>query len=202
MTGFKLFGSLYSGHSYKVRQAFLLCGIPHEYQAIDIAMPRDKRDSEWRSAATFGEVPVLLDNGKSYVQSNGILLHLARKFPALQGPYTISDIESWLFWESNRIGGSLPNYRYLKLFEGSRDKAAMDWLFKRMLADMASLEERLSDRPYLLGDTISSVDMSCSGYLQYRDLPDLDLHAYQNVMDWLDRISAQPGWLSPQNCMG
>jgi glutathione S-transferase len=71
-----------------------------------------------------------------------------------------------------------------------------------MYSDMASLNARLADRSFLLGDAISAVDMSCSGYLHYRDLRDLDIQAYQNVSDWLDRISAQPGWLSPQNCMG
>jgi glutathione S-transferase len=202
MAKFKLFGNLHSGHSYKIRQQLLLADIPHEYQAVDIFLPVESRDAEWRSLATFGEVPVLLGNGKAYVQSNAILLHLVRSFPALKGPYALEEIESWLFWEANRIGGSLPNYRFLTLFEESPNQAALEWLRARMYSDMASLNARLADRSFLLGEAISAVDMSCSGYLHYRDLPDLDLQAYQNVSDWLNRISAQPGWLSPQNCMG
>jgi glutathione S-transferase len=78
MAKFKLFGNLHSGHSYKIRQQLLLADIPHEYQAVDIFLPVQSRNAEWRSLATFGEVPVLLGNGKAYVQSNAILLHLVR----------------------------------------------------------------------------------------------------------------------------
>lgn len=202
MARFKLFGSPDSGHSYKVRQVLLLFSIAHDYQPIDIFSPIENRDPEWRSVATFGEVPVLLDHGQAYVQSNAILLHLARSFPAIMGGYKIEEVETWLFWEANRIGASLPNYRFLKLFNTSPNEAAMEWLRGRMLADMESLNVRLADRPFLLGDAISAVDMSCSGYLQYRDVPDLDIHAYQNVDVWLNRIAALPGWQRPQNCMG
>jgi glutathione S-transferase len=117
------------------------------------------------------------------------------------GGYKLEEIEGWLFWEANRIGGSLPNYRFLKLFTESPDESALRWLHARMHADMAFLDAQLANRPFILGQEISMVDMSCSGYLLYRDLPGLDFQAFHNLADWLDRISAQPGWLPPQSCM-
>lgn len=202
MTGYTLFGSLHSGHSYKARLALLLLGIEHDYRAIDIAVPREARDPEWRQRSRFGEVPVLVANGAPIVQSNAILLHLCRTHRALGWPEQADGITSWLFWEANRIGFSLPNYRYHTLFGGAPGDAVMAWLHDRMLADLAALEAAVSTSPFLLGDTLTAADIACGAYLLYRDLPGLDLDDFPAIRAWLARIEARPGWRAPQAVMG
>ena len=70
-----LYGNRESGHSYKVRLMLALTQTPHEYRPIDIEQPREQRPEEFRQASKYGEVPVLVDRGQPYVQSNAILLH-------------------------------------------------------------------------------------------------------------------------------
>lgn len=63
-----LYGSTDSGNSYKVRPSLLLAGIPHRYERIDLGLARGERPSAFRSAAQFGEVPVLVNGGRAHWQ--------------------------------------------------------------------------------------------------------------------------------------
>jgi glutathione S-transferase len=199
VTTYRLYGSLNSGHSYKVRMALLLLGIEHEYRAIDIARPREARDPEWQRLSRFGEVPVLVADGRPIVQSNAILLHLARAHQALGWQQDQDRLTEWLFWEANRIGFSLPNFRFHSLFGERHPPDAMALLETRMKADMAALEDALGADPFLMGEIVSAADLSCAAYLLYEDV--LDTCPYPNVRAWLDRIRALPGWIAPRQAM-
>lgn len=197
-----LFGALLSGHSYKARLALLLLGIEHDYRAIDLTQPRAGRDPDWARWSRFGEVPLLVSDGRAIVQSNAILLHLARTHDALGWCEDRDGIAEWLFWEANRIGLSLPNYRLSFLSDAPPPPDVVAWLQGRMVADLATLESALADRAFLLGDAVSGADIACSAYLLYRDVPGLDLRDYPAIDGWLARIAALPGWCAPLEVMG
>jgi len=140
MSAYRLYGSLNSGHSYKARLALLLLGIPHDYRGIDIRLPREARDAEWQRLSRFGEVPVLVAGARTIVQSNAILLFLAREHRALGWDRDPDRLTEWLFWEANRIGLSLPNCRFHTRFAASLAPDAMAWLRLRLVADIDALE--------------------------------------------------------------
>lgn len=195
MTTYRLYGSLNSGHSYKARLALLLLGLEHDYRAIDIALPRDARDPEWRRLSRFGEVPVLVAEGRPIVQSNAILLHLAREHRALGWEQDPDKVTEWLFWEANRIGFSLPNLRFHSLFGDRLAPDAAALLESRLRADLAALEEAVAPGPFLMGPAVSAADIACSAYLLYDDM--VDLGAFPSIRAWLGRIRALPGWMAP-----
>lgn len=199
----KLWGARNSGHSYKARMFLMLAGVPHEYQAVELAAPRHHRPAEFQQLATFGEVPVLQHGLQVLVQSNAILLYLAREFDrfTVSGKAGKDEITSWLFWEANRIGRSYPNLRYCRLFDASTDKGLVTWFEATCAADLARLDAQLEGRNFLLGQ-MTIADLSCAGYLLYGDDPQLDLTPFANVSAWLDRIRAQPGWCHPLEVMG
>lgn len=197
-----LFGALLSGHSYKARLALLLLGIAHDYRAIDLLRPRGERDPEWVRWSRFGEVPVLVADGRAIVQSNAILLHLARAHDAFGWREAPDAVTEWLFWEANRIGLSLPNYRLCRLSDAPPPPDVVQWLRERMRADLAMLESELGNRAFLIGDRVSAADIACSAYLHYRDVPDLDLGDYPAIDRWLARIAVLPGWRAPVEVMG
>lgn len=195
-----LYGHADSGHSYKVKLALTLLGIDHEYRHVDLSTPREERRADWRAASRFGEVPVLEVDGRPIVQSDAILLHLARATGRLGWETDPDRLTEWLFWEANRIGFSLPNLR-LHLKWGPRAEAIEDWLRSRMEADLDRLDEALAGRTFLMGETVSAADMACCGYLFYADQIALDLTRWPGVGAWLDRIRALPGWKHPYDLM-
>jgi glutathione S-transferase len=197
-----LFGNRESGHAYKVRLMLNLAQLPHEFEEIDLDLPREQRPEPFRSLAKYGEVPLLLHNERPYVQSNAILLHLAAHSGALDGdaPATTERVREWLFWEANRIGFSLPNLRYCLRVTGG-DPAVLAMLRQRYEADAARLERELADgRPFILGNSPTVADVSLCGYLFWADQAQVEVPA--GVAGWLERIAALPGWRHPYGFYG
>ena len=201
---FALFGSRESGHTYKVRLMLALAGIAHQYTEIDLGLARDARPEPFRTLAKYGEVPLLLHDGKPYVQSNAILLHLAAHCGAFGGESVerMERAREWLFWEANRIGFSLPNLRYgMRFTPGGLAPAVDDLLRARYHADIARLEDELADgRAFILGELPSVADLSSCGYMFWAEQAGVVLPA--RVSAWLERISALPGWRHPYDMHG
>jgi glutathione S-transferase len=196
-----LYGSTDSGHSYKIRAFLLLTASPHAYQWIDLALPRDSRLPAFVAASKFGEVPVLVDSGRSLCQSNAILMYLAQRVGKLAGAETEwQSVLEWLSWESNRIGFSLPNLRYA-LRWSAQPAEVLHYLRQRVLADLASLDAALSNQDFLLPSGPSIADLSCSAYLFWLDQVGIDESSYPHLQRWLARIRALPHWQHPDLAM-
>lgn len=195
----KLYGHPESGHSFKVKFFLEVAGIDHEYEVIDIFEARDKRPREFRSAARFGEVPVLIESGRAYAQSNAILSHLATLTGrwGAQDCQTLARCREWLFWEANKIGMCLPQLRAATRFkEFYLETAAREWLSRRFDHDIGMMDAHLADgRRFFLGDEPTIVDFSLSGYLYLAD--EADVEVPENVRNWLDELSKLDGWKHP-----
>jgi glutathione S-transferase len=196
-----LFGSTDSGHSYKARTFLLLSQTPHTYQWVDLSKPRLARDAAFVAASKFGEVPVLVDQGQPLCQSNSILIHLAqslKQFCGSQGEWP--SIVEWLFWESNRIGFSVPNLRYALLW-GAQPPEVIDYLRHRVMVDLGTLDEVLSKTAFLLPSGPTIADLSCSAYLFWLHQIDITDREFSNVERWLSALRALPGWAHPDEAM-
>jgi glutathione S-transferase len=189
------YGSLESGHSYKVRLFLTLADVPHRYVPVDIDTPRAERSPEFRIASQFGEVPVLVDDGVPQAQSNAILLHLAqstRKYGPPPGS-SWEQLVTWLFWEANRSGFSMANLRYYTRFEHA-EPDALAFIRARAITDMKTLDSELSARPFIAGSTPSIADISISAYVFLGAECGMDPVGWPNVAAWLDRIRALSRW--------
>lgn len=195
-----LFGNRESGHSYKVALMLTLARVPFEFVAVDLAQPRELRGDAFVRASRFGEVPALVIDGRAMVQSNAILATLSERL-GMFAPDRAGALE-WLFWESNRIGLSLPNLRWIRRVAPETPREVSEWLEARCRADLARLDAELADgRCFLMGDALSIADISCCGYLFWLDQVELDRADWPNVDAWLDRISQLGGWRHPYELM-
>ena len=200
----KLYGHSDSGHAFKVR--FFLCaaGIEHEYEVVDIWQPREQRSVEFQAASTFGEVPLLMDSGHPYVQSNAILLHLAKQTGSWGGESAkrIALCEQWMVWEANKLGMCVPQIRSYEKFEKNELlENALPRLKARYEHDIGILESTLSDgRPWIIeGDEPTVADFSLCGYLYFAH--EAKLPVPEGVSKWLKRLSELPGWQHPYTLM-
>jgi glutathione S-transferase len=195
MAGLLLYGNRNSGHAYKARLFLTLASIEHDYENVDLDAPRDLRPESFRGVAKFGEVPVLLHDRAAIVQSNAILLHLARHTGRFGPPPGASwdDVTMWLFWEANRVGFSMANLRSVRRFAPAPEEVAA-WLEARATADLARLDGELASRAFLLGSEPCIADLSCCAYLFLAGEAGIDVARYGAVSAWLDRIRALPGY--------
>lgn len=203
MPNLVFYGNRESGHSYKVKLALTLLGLEHEYRPIDLTVARDNRPPDFREASRYGEVPVLVVDGEPIVQSNAILMYLARVTGHLRGECDPNRAVEWLFWETNRIGFSIPNLRFARHFMRDVSPDVMSWLEARARADLDRLDEEFrAGAPFLLGENISIADIACCGYLFWPEQTGLDYAGWIHVSAWLDRIRSAPGWAHPYVLLG
>jgi glutathione S-transferase len=201
MSELVLYGNRESGHSYKVMLALAFLGLPHEYREVDLDVPQAQRRADFRAHSPFGEVPVLVRDGRALAQSNAILLRLAQLTGRLGGQLDRDPIAQWLFWEANRIGFSLPNLRATLTYARGSAPEVSAWLRARVMADLGRLEEELASRPYLVGSDVTVVDVACCAYLFWPEQAGIELSAWPNIVRWLERIRALPGWAPPYDLL-
>ncbi|WP_293933017.1 glutathione S-transferase family protein [Iodobacter sp.] len=195
-----LYGSTESGHSFKIRSFLLLTATPHRYQWIDLSLARQQRPAAFIAASPFGEVPVLVHQGKVLCQSNAILSYFAQQSGQFTGGKEQQAALEWLAWEANRIGFSVPNYRFA-LHWSPQAPEVMTYLHARLLADLATLEDKLAGRDFLLASGPSIADISCSAYLFWLDQISIVETDWPNIKRWLSAIRQLPHWQSPNIAM-
>ena len=193
----KLFGSPESAHALKVKFFMQWANIPHKYEFIDIFSDRETRNPEFLKFSKFAQVPMLIDGGKAYIQSNAILMHLADKIAFFKSDEERQRNLEWLMWETNKIGMCLPQLRAHRMFDGCQlSQGAYDWLHDRYIHDVNVLNDELKDqRRFILGDAVSPADFSLCAYLMYAE--DTQVDVPQNVERWLQRLKKLNGWQDP-----
>ena len=196
-----LYGSTDSGHSYKVRSLLQLSAIAHRYQPIALTTPRAERPADFVARSRFGEVPVLVDEGSTYCQSNAILIHLAQRTGAFRGDASEwSTVQEWLFWETNRIGFSVSNLRFA-LRWAPQPAEVLAYLRERAIADLQTLDGALARTEFLLPSGPTIADLSCSAYLFWLSQAGLSADDFPHVARWLRSLRDLPGWVHPDKAM-
>jgi len=198
MSSLVFYGHHESGHSYKVALALSMLEVAHQYRWVDIYAPRDARAAEFRAASSYGEIPVLVVDGAPLAQSNAILLYLMRRTRRFGGETEerAERVQQWLFWEANRIGFALANYRALVKSEFGEEARpdVLAWLKARLDLDLARLDREVSARPFLLGESLTVADLSCCAYVFLAHEVKIDLGPWQGIQGWLERIRATKGF--------
>jgi glutathione S-transferase len=96
----------------------------------------------------------------------------------------------------NRIGIALGNYRAFvrKEFDDDTSPEVVAWFKRRVEGSAERLDRAVSNRPFLLGDSITVADLSCSAYLFLAHEAGIDVTVWPAVHRWLGRIASQPGF--------
>ncbi|MFE1597333.1 glutathione S-transferase family protein [Methylobacterium sp. ID0610] len=143
-------------------------GLPYE------ARPVDTRKGEQHAPAFVAlnpnaKVPVIVDEeaGARVFDSNAILLYLAEKtgrFLPEAGPAARGDLLSWLMFVATGIGpysGQAVHFRHFA--PEPKDYAVTRYLYEAR-RHYGILDARLRDRPFMLGDAYTIVDMAVWGW--------------------------------------
>ena len=205
MTRYRLHFFPESGNSYKLALILTLCGQPFEPVWTDFG-GGVTRTAQWREAVNaMGEIPVLEDDGQRLTQTGPILLRLAE----CHGRFAPADdaerqeVLRWLFFDNQKLSGTMAPYRYRRAFTPGPDPAVQAYLRQGVDNALGIVDGELRQRPFIVGDRPTVADLSMCGYLMFPPVESgYDLAArFPAVAAWLGRIAALPGWMAPYDLL-
>ncbi len=192
----RLHGHELSGNSSKVRLLLELLGVSYEWVRVDLMQGEHKRPA-FLALNPFGQVPVLEDGDTTLSDAQAILFYLA----ARQGdgqwlptdPLEQARVVRWLSTAAGEVRQGPESARLHHLFgvtgipiERATEKAAFI---------LDQLERHLGDRLWLELDRPTIADLAVFPYVALAGDGGIDLAPYPNVLAWIGRIQALPGYV-------
>ncbi|AZC92724.1 glutathione S-transferase [Pseudomonas chlororaphis subsp. piscium] len=203
MHAIKLYNFPRSGHAHRVELMLSLLGLPFELIFVDLAKGEHKQ-ADFLALNSFGQVPVIDDQGVVLADSNAILVYLAQKYG--QGRWLPSDpvgaarVQRWLSVAAGPIAFGPAVARLITVFGALRNaEEAID----RSHALLKVVEQELTASPYLAGSEPTIADIAGYSYIAHAPEGNVSLADYPQVRAWLARIEALPGFVGmPRTAVG
>jgi glutathione S-transferase len=171
--------------------------VPYEIEPVNFAAEY-RATPEWRALNPVGKVPAMVDGDMTMFESCAMMQYVldchgkGRLQPAKDDPSYAHYLQWCWFAEATfaRPLGEIVNHR--RGFEPEIDAVVAE-MKGRATACIAALDAVLSDRTYLLGDTMNAADLSiCYVMRGYRRMVSEQLPA--NVQVYFDRVTALPSY--------
>jgi len=199
----KLYCFAQSGNAYKVANYLNVTGVPWEQVFVDF-FKGEARSPAFRAINEMGEVPVLVDGNLTLTQSGVILDYLIEK----TGHYAPAkgdarEVLRWILWDNHKGSSQFGMTRFINNYlpEKHRNADVIAFSIGRCQAALAVLNNHLADREWMVGDTPTAADFSCSSYLFYDEPFGMDRAKYPNIEAWLENIRQLPNWKHPYDLM-
>ncbi|MPV86571.1 glutathione S-transferase family protein [Ostreibacterium oceani] len=195
----KIYGDIQSGNCYKVKLVCALCNIPHEWIHVDI-LAGETQQPEFLDKNPNGKIPLLvLDDGRSLNESNAIINFLATGSPLIpDDAFLYAKVQQWQFFEQYSHEPYIAVARFINKYLGLPDTQRARYESKQAGGHKALviMEQQLSQTPYLVGNSLSTADISLYGYTHVADEGGFDLSLYPSIQAWIHRIQQIPGYVS------
>jgi glutathione S-transferase len=194
----KLYHHPLSGHAHRARLFLHLLGIEHEEHQVDLAGAEHKRPDYLRMNR-FGQIPVLVDGDLVISDSNAILVYLAKKSGRTdwlpETPREAAAVQRWLSVAAGQIAFGPAAARLVTVFNSPFNA---DEVIKRAHAVLTVIDAELQQREWIadIGASHPTIaDIALYSYIASAPEGNVDLSGYANVIAWLRRVEALPGFL-------
>jgi GSH-dependent disulfide-bond oxidoreductase len=168
------------------------------YEAIPIDTRKgDQFKPDFLKVNPNGKVPAIVDDGIVVFDSTAILMYLAEKSGRFGGgsePAERAEMLSWMMFVATGIGPFSGQAVHFRHFAPEKVPYANDRYSYEAKRHFAILEQRLTGRQFMVGDSYSIVDMATWGWTRMGAfiLGDEAMAAYPNVKRFTDAIMARP----------
>jgi glutathione S-transferase len=200
---FTLYGSPHSLPTYKVALMLRLAGEPFSFRYLSFQKGMHKT-AEFLALSRWGQVPVLVDSGRIFIQSAAIVEHLAETVGRFQGPdaATRQVVREWLYWDVDVLFPPIFNCYGVqlgqrKLLPISVEPILVDYHRRRAETALSVLDSHLADRTYLCAAEPTIADLFCYGDVAFAEICAFDLNRWTNVAAWSERVTALAGFKAP-----
>jgi glutathione S-transferase len=194
----KLYYHPLSGHAHRVHLFLSLLGVAHELVPVDL-MAGAHKAPPFLQMNRFGQVPVLDDDGTIVSDSNAILVYLAKKYHRAdwlpETPAGAAAVQRWLSVAAGQIAFGPAAARLVSLF-GAKFNA--EEVIARAHAVLTVINAELEGRNWIATAQPTIADIALYSYIARAPEGNVDLSAYRNVLAWLARIEALPGFVAFQ----
>ena len=191
----KLYSFELSGHAHRARLFLSLIGAEHEVIEVDLAGGEHKQPA-FLALNAFGQVPVLDDAGTIIPDANAILVYVARKFGRFDwlplDEEGAARVQRWLSVAAGELASGPAAARLVTLFGAGLDAEAVIARSHRLLK---IVDSELAGRHWLVGGHPTIADVAQYSYIARAPEGNVDLVSYRNVLGWLERIEALPGFV-------
>jgi glutathione S-transferase len=203
MTRFTLYGSPHSLPTYKVALMLRLSGAPFSFRYVSFQKGMHKT-AEFLALSRWGQVPVLRDGERVYLQSGAIVEHLAETLGRFQGDdaATRRAVREWLYWDVDALFPPVFNSYAVVLGERKLlpihvEPEIASYHRTRAEAALSVLDSHLAGRDYLCATEPTIADLFCYGDVAFAEICAFDLARWSNVACWSRHVTALPGFAPP-----
>ena len=192
----KLYRHLLSGHCHRVELMLSLLGLPVEFIEVDLAN-RAHKQPEFLSLNSFGQVPVIDDNGVILADANAILVYLAKRYAPdkwlPEDAVGAAKVQRWLSAAAGPLAFGPARARLITVF-GAPFNAEDVISSAHALLSVMNLE--LSRSAFLVGDQPTIADIAGYSYIAHAPEGNVSLQEYPQVRAWLNRVETLPGFVA------
>ena len=202
MSAYTLYCFAQSGNAYKAALALELAGADWTPRFVDF-FNGETRTPAYREINVMGEVPLLEHRGQRYSQSGVILDYLTEalgKFGPLDAEER-REILRWILFDNHKFTSFTATLRYMRNFAPTSSDEMISSFRARAEVAWKVLNAHLSSRDWVVGQRLTSADLSLCGYVYFADEIGVDWNDYPAIRDWSQRIAALPGWKHPYDLM-
>ena len=197
MNNIRLYRHPLSGHSHRAELLLSLLGISAELVDIDLAAGEHKAP-DFLARNPLGQVPVLEDGSAVITDSNAILVYLARRYDSSNSwspvePGAAAEVQRFLSAAAGQLAYGPAAARLVNVFGAALDhKRAIEIAHNYL----GSLENHLMERDWLVTEKPTIADVANYAYIAHAPEGDVSLSNYPNVVSWLRRLEALPGFVA------
>ncbi|HGS4738146.1 glutathione S-transferase family protein [Vibrio cholerae] len=194
----KIYADINSGNCFKIKLLTSLLDIQHEWIHIDILAGETLTDSFLKRNPN-GKIPLLeLDDGRCISESNAILNYLAANTPMIpDDSFLNAKNQQWQFFEQYSHEPFIAVARYIAKYLGLPEERKSDYESKQVGGHKALsvMEKQLQKTPYLVGNELTTADISLYGYTHVAHEGGFDLSEYPSIQQWIERIKSHPKYV-------
>jgi glutathione S-transferase len=194
----KLYRHPLSGHAHRVELLLSLLDLPTELVFVDLAKGAHKQ-AEFLKLNPFGQVPVIDDNGTVVIDSNAILVYLAKMYGdgrwLPEDPAGAARVQRWLSVAAGQVAFGPAAARLITVFGASFNA---EEVIGRAHTLFGMMEAELQNTQFLAGDAPTIADVANYAYIAHAPEGNVSLQEYPNLRAWLARVEALPGFVPMQ----
>lgn len=183
-----------SPNSRKAMMVNALLGLDIPAAIVDLQAGEQKAPA-FLALNPNGKLPVLeFDDGTTLWESNALIDHMAALAESDLWPKTNAryDIMRWQFWEGCHWTPACSKFISKHFFnDDSIDLDAAETDVRRFAA---VLDGHLAGRDWLVGEAMTTADISVAAILCYRAPCQYPLAGFPNIARWIGRIEALDAW--------